>query len=905
MGALVAGRGSGDCAVRLRRAWDILRLRLRSLARPGRVERELEKELRFHLDRQVEENLGVGMPLADARRAALRKLGGVTQIQEECRDMRRTDMIENFARDLRYAIRSLGKNPGFTVVILLTLALSIGANSAIFSVIDGVLLRPLPYPDANRIVRVFFHSASYPHFPLNPFDFRDFRARSRSFESMAGFTRADLQLSGAGQPEHFTGFAVTAGFFRVLGLRPARGHEFGAGEELPGNQQQVLLSDRLWRKRFAADPNIVGRKITLDARPFTVAGVMPPGTEHPGNEYNGVAHGETVDIWWPFAFRGDPTQRGSHFLEVIGRLKKGVAPHAAQAEMNALIAQLAREHPNYLEGWQALVIPLYQEIVGPSQRLLLVLLGAVGLVLLIACANAANLLLARASARQREIAVRTALGAGRARLIRQMLTESLLIAFLGGGLGVVIALAGVRLLVSLLPPDFPRASAIHVNAAVFGFTFLVALATGILFGLAPALQAARTDVQDNLRAGGRGSGSHRGHLRLRSALVVGEIGLACLLLIGAGLMLRSFVNLLRADPGFRPEHLLTARVLLPDATYKADKAPRFWGRLTGRLDSVAGIRAAGVGTDLPWTGYDDNVSGFTVEGKKPAANEEFHARYHVASPGYFRAMGIPLARGRFFTAGDTTKAPLAIIVNRSMAQRYWPNQDALGRRITFDDHPKEKDWMTIVGIVADVKDKPDSPTAQMALWWPVDQTPVSVNAMAIAVRGSSDPALLANDLRQAVHQLDPNLAVAAIRSMDDIADANISTPRFALFLVALFAGLALTLAAIGIYGVISYAVSQRRHEFGLRMALGAQPGDVRRLVLRQGVKLAVAGVALGLIAALALGRVLWSLLYEVRPADPVTFVSVSAVAIAVAILACYIPARRATNVDPANALRSE
>ncbi|MGA2738766.1 MAG: ABC transporter permease [Bryobacteraceae bacterium] len=891
--------------MKLRRGWDIFRMRLRSVTRRNRVEEDLDKELRFHLDQQLSENLAAGMPPAEAHRAALRKLGGVTQIQEECRDMRRTDYIENLSRDLRYALRSLRKSPAFTAVILLTLALSIGANSAIFSVIDGVLLRPLPYPDADRIVRVFFHSASYPRFPLNPFDFRDFRARNRSFESLAGFTRADLQLSGTGQPERFTGFAVTAGFFHTLGLHPARGHEFTANNEVPGNQMQAILSDRLWRNRFAADPNILGRKITLDSQPFTVVAVMPPGTEHPGNEYNGVAHGETVDVWWPFAFRGDAAHRGSHYLEAIGRLKPGVTSRQAQAEMGALIAQLAREHPGALDGWQALVIPLYQEIVGPSQRLLLVLLGAVGLVLLIACANAANLLLARASARRREIAVRTALGAGRARLVRQMLTESLLIALLGGVCAVGIAVAGVRALVALLPAGFPRADTIHVNAAVFGFTLLVALATGVLFGLAPALQAARSDVQDALRAGGRGASSSRGHRRLRSVLVVGEVGLACLLLTGAGLMLRSFVNLLRADPGFRAEHLLTASLSLPDAAYKPLETLRFWGRLTASLDSVAGVRAAGVGTDLPWTGYDDNISGLTIEGRKPAANEEVHARYHVASPGYFRAVGIPLVRGRFFTAGDDMKAPLALIVNRSMARHYWPHQDALGKRLTFEDHPQEKDWMSIVGIVGDVKDKPDSPAAEMALWWAIDQTPVSVNTMAVALRGSTDPALLANDLRQAVHRLDPNLAVANIRPMDDIADANVSTPRFALFLVALFAGLALALAAIGIYGVISYAVSQRTREFGLRMALGAQAGDVRRLVLRQGVNLALLGVALGLVGALALGRVLWSLLYQVRPADPATFVSVAALAIAVAALACYLPARRATAVDPANALRSE
>ncbi|HVN02966.1 MAG TPA: ABC transporter permease [Bryobacteraceae bacterium] len=888
-----------------RRYLDVARMRLRTLMQQGRVDQELDRELRFHLEQQTEENLAAGMPRAQARLEAQRRLGGVAQIEEECRDMRRTNYIESFWRDLQYALRTLRKSPGFTIVILLTLALSIGANSAIFSVIDGVLLRPLPYPGANRIVRVFFHSASFPKFPLNPFDFRDFRARLGSFDSMAGFTRGDLQLSGAGRPEQFTGFRITSGYFQVLGLSPARGREFNANDEIPGNGQSVIVSDRMWRTRFASDPNILGRKVTLDAQPFTIVGVVPPGTEHPGNAYHSVANGETVDLWWPFTFAGDPNQRGSHYLEVIARMKPGVSTAQAQAEMNAVIAQMRHAHPGALEGWQARVVTLYQEIVGPSERLLLVLLGAVGLVVLIACANAANLLLARAMVRQREIAVRTALGAGRSRLVQQMLTESLLLALMGAACALAVAVAGTRMLVAMLPAGFPRASAIHVNATVFGFTLLIALATGFLFGLAPALQAAHADVQDALRAGGRGAGSHRAHLRLRNALVVGEVSLACLLLIGAGLMLRSFVKLLRTDPGFRPQHLLTATVSLPDKTYKPAEAPRFWDRLSASLGSTAGIRAAGIGTDLPWTGYDDNIGGFLIEGKKPPTGQEFHGRYHVASPDYFRTVGIPLMRGRFFTAADGMKAPPVMIINQSMARRYWPGEDPVGRRIAFDDHPKESDWMTVVGVVGDVKDRPTSPEAENAFWWAMDQTPVFVNQMCVAVRGSSDAALLANDLREAVRQLDPTLAVANIQPMDDIADANVSTPRFALFLVALFAGLALTLAAIGIYGVISYAVSQRTREFGLRMALGAQSGDVLRLVLRQGAKLALLGVALGLGGALALSRLLGSLLYEVHATDPVTFAAVAAGATAVAALACYLPARRATAVDPAHALRSD
>jgi predicted permease len=883
---------------------DVVRMRLRSLARRGRVDDELERELRFHVEQEAEEYRARGMSPEAARCAALRRIGGVAQVQEECREMRRVQYVENFMQDLRYALRSLGKSPGFTAIIVLTLALSIGANSAIFSVIEGVLLRPLPYREPERIVRVFTRNASFPKFPVNHWDLKDFRSTARSFESIALYSRADLQLSGVGEPVRLSGFRVSAGFFHVLGLQPARGREFGENDELPGNGRQVILSDRVWRGAFSGAPDIVGRKVMLDAVPYTVAGVMPPGTDHPGTAYNPVAHGQTVDLWIPFTFQGNATRRGSHFTEVVGRLRHGVSPAHAESELNALMVDLGNKY-NAEKGWTTWVVPLYEEVVGASERLLLVLLGAVGLVLLIACVNAANLLLARATARQREIAVRTALGAGRWRLVRQMLTESLLIALAGGAAGAALAVGGTKVLVTMLPAGFPRAHSIELNGTVFAFTFAVALATGLLFGLVPALQAARFDVQAGLREGGRGSTGSGRQARLRSVLVAGEIALASVLLIGAGLMLRSFVNLLRTDPGFRPEHVLTARVSLPGESYRDLPAVmRFYQRTLEELRSIAGVEAAGLGTDLPWTGYDDNMGGWRYEGRPQEPNDSSHARYHVASADYFRSLGIPLLRGRTFNDGDTDAAPRVMIVNQAMARKYWPNEDALGKRLDFG-FSETPTWTTIVGIVGDVKDRPESPSAEPAFWWPVTQLPMRFSGMAMVVRASSDPTPLARNVREAVRRLDPNLAVADVRVMEQVAGDSYSTPRFALFLVALFAGLALALAATGVYGVVSYAVGQRMHEFGMRMALGAGRWDVIRLVLGHGVRLAAIGVALGLVGGAVLAQLLGSLLYEVKRVDVVTYAAVALVGITVSVLACYVPARRATSADPMQALRSE
>jgi predicted permease len=672
---------------------------------------------------------------------------------------------------------------------------------------------------------------------------------------------------------------------------------------LPANELSVILSDRLWRAQFGAAPDILGRKITLNDQPYTVVGVMPPGTEHPGNAYNPLVYGDDVDMWWPFSYKGDPTRRGSHFVEGYGRLKDGVTAEQAQEELNAIMAQLGKEYSNDAR-WRVMVNPLTREVVGgASQRMLWVLLGAVGMVLLIACANAANLLLARAAARQRELAVRLALGAQRSRLMRQLLTESLLIAFLGGALGLALAVGGVKALVSLMPADFPRAHEIHVSAPVFLFTFLISAATGILFGLIPAMQASRTDPRQGLHEGGRNATGSGRLSRLRNALVISEVSLACLLLIGAGLMLRSLLNLLHLDPGFKQEHVLTATLSLPYVQYNTDgKQARFFEQLTANLSATPGVESVGVGSDLPWTGYDDNTS-MTIEGKQPAPNEEFHARYHVASPDYFRALGVSLLSGRFFTDADRKDAPSVVLINRAMAEKYWPHENAVGKRITFDDHPKEKDWLTVVGVVADVKDKPNSANAEPAFWWSSLQVPFT--NMSLVVRSGSDPQLLTDAVRDAVKRLDPSLAVAKVQLMDEIVQGSVATPRFAFVLVGLFAGLAIVLAAIGTYGVIAYSVSQRTAEFGLRVAMGAQRVDVLRLVLMQAARLVLTGTMLGIVLGLTLGRVLKSLIYEVNPADPLTFTAVGPLVIAVAVLACYVPARKATQADPMTALRAE
>ena len=806
-------------------------------------------------------------------------------------------------QDLRYGARMLLRQPGFTLVAVLTLALGIGATTAIFSVVNGVLLKPLPYAEPGRLVRVFERSRTQPKFPMSPGNFLDYRARSGVFDGLALYVRDDLELSARGRPERLSAMSISSGFLGVLGFRPALGRDFRREEELPGRDRVVVLSDRLWQRSFGADPQVIGQSVTLSGNPYTIIGVMPPGVQHVGGDYRSLPHGESVDLWRPLTLEPGKAVRFAHYLNAVGRLKAGVTREAAEAELNVIAARLGEEFPNSNKGWEIRVSTLHEEIVGGARRALLLLLGAVGCVLLISCVNVASLSLARAAARERETGVRAALGAGRWRLMRLTLAESLLLALGGGAGGWLLALWAVDLLVTIGPSQLPRLHAVGVDARMLLFTLGVTVLTALIFGLAPAWQNSKANLNEVLKESGRGASGSRRQRRLRGALVVAEVALAVVLLVGAGLLLRSFLRLQQADPGFRPEGVLTMSLALPQARYpKGPERVTFYERLIARVAGLPGVRAAGATSDLPWTGYDENLS-FNIEGRTFPPNEGPGVRYHHATPDYFRAVGVPLLAGRFFGVADQRDSPPVILINGSAARRYWPDGDAVGSRITFSNQPKDGDWMTVVGVVGDVKDYPHAAEAEPALYWPHAQQPQ--RGMILAVRSDADAGGLGEAVRREVAALDPELAVAEVRALEEIAVAAVAGQRFTLLLTGLFAGAALLLAAVGIYGVMAYAVTQRTHEIGVRMAVGAQTRNVLGLVIGQGMRMALAGLGLGLIAAFGMTRVMVALLYEVSATDPTTFAGIALLLMIVALVASYVPARRAANVDPVVALRNE
>ncbi|CAN5347645.1 ABC transporter permease [soil metagenome] len=810
-------------------------------------------------------------------------------------------------QDIKYGVRMLRKNPGFTLIAIVALALGIGANASIFSVVNAVLLRPLPFAEAEQLVMVWERRPQQNREagPVAPADFLDWQKQNQSFAAMAAYSARAFNLTGGGaEPEQLIGQLVTNEFFRVLGARAALGRTLLPEVDLPGGNRVAVISHGLWQRRFGGDAGVVGRTLTLDNEIFTVAGVMPPDFNYPDRETELWASPQRTvpDVILP----GNPdpaTLRSLHYLNVIARLKPDVTRTAAHAEMEAIAGRLEQQYPDANTGHTARVVGLHEQLVGDVRPVLIVLLSAVGFVLLIACANVANLLLARGAGREREMSIRTALGAGRLRLIRQLLIESVLLAVTGGALGLLLALWGTDALVAISPESFPRLQEINLDARVIGFTFLTSLLTGVIFGLVPALQVSKLDLSSALKDGGRGSAEGFGRRRLRGALIVAEVALTMVLLVGAGLMIRSFDRLLRVDPGFKADHLLTMEVSLPQAKYNEseEQTANFFREIIGRISGLPGVQSAGATWILPLSGQGAG-SGFEIEGRDPATvSERLNSAFSSVSPNYFHTMSIPIVKGREFGDRDTATAPGVSLVNETFARRYFPNEDPLGKRIKR--RGDDNDWTTIVGVVGDVRQLGLDAEPRAEMFFSYQQSPVPF--MNIVIRTATDPATLAAAVRQEVWAVNPNQPVANVSTMNELLANSAARTRFNTLLLSLFALTALTLASVGIFGVMSYTVTQRTREIGVRMALGAQRSDVLRLVIRQGMILAGLGIVIGLAAALALTRLMTSLLYGVSATDPATFTGIALLLAGVALVACYIPARRATKVDPMVALRYE
>jgi putative ABC transport system permease protein len=805
--------------------------------------------------------------------------------------------MERFYQDLRYAVRRLFKSPGFTSVAVLTLALGIGANSAIFSVVNGVLLRPLPYPEPQRLVGVYHTSEGMRAVMSGP-NYSDIARLATSFENAAAYNTSRMILTGQGEAARLQTAEVSASLFNVLRVRPQIGRVFNADENTPGRTNVVILAHGLWEQRFGSDPAVIGRRIMLDGAPREVIGVMPRGFSYPADR----------QAWLPLEYDENfvSKQRGAWYLGVVARLKPGIRPEQSAAEVETLGRNLAREYPDANGEIGMTTMPLLEAMVGDIRRSVLILLGAVGFVLLIACTNVANLLLARAAARQSELAVRIALGAGRGRLVRQLLTESVVLSLIGAAFGLILAVWGVELLVGLEPEGIPRLGNVRVDGTVILFTAATAVITGVLFGLVPAFTATR-GVSESLKESGRGAVTGRGGARVRGALVIAELALAVMLLAGAGLLIRSFAKLQAVDPGFRSDRALTFELTLPDGRYKDDE-PRiaFFDQLLPRLRALPGVQNASAVLGLPLSGLDLIIS-FEVAGRPPVPPSQQPAmQVRVATPGYFDAIGIPLKRGRGFTDADRAGTPRVVLITEAAARQYFPGEDPIGKtiRLGWGRGPgKPRAGGEVVGIVGDIKDAALNEPNPPQIYMPLRQWPVSF--MTVVVTTSVPPASMAEAVRAQVAAIDPNLPLSNVATLDAVVAKSISQQRFYLMLLTIFAAVALVLAAIGIFGVLSYAVAQRTREIGIRMALGAQERTVITLIVRQALILVVSGVALGTVAALYLSETMTRMLFSVKPTDPATFASVAGVLIAVALFASYVPARRATRVDPIVALRAE
>jgi putative ABC transport system permease protein len=897
-----------------------IRRRLANLKLEPMREAEIVEELSQHLEDRYAELLSGGAKPESAHRAALAGLSDSATLQRDLLRAegqvyqepiilgtnRRKNMITGLWQDICYALRMLRKNPGFTVVAALTLALGIGANTAIFSVVNAVLLRPLPFPEPERLVTVW---ERYPALNIEQNDpaaanYADWKAQSQSFDSLAMFTWVKgINLAGDGDPARVLSASVTANLFRTLRVEPMLGRVFTVEEETPGRDLVALLGYSLWKNRFGGDPAVVGKTVVLDDQTCVVIGVMPQGFVFPG----GTGINPAADLWRPLALSTrEWLDRSWHDYQVIGRLQAGVSLDQARVEMDILQTRIQTANPSTSAGTHCKLIELREQSVGGVRKALLVLFGAVGVVLLIGCANVANLLLARAAARQREFAIRAALGAGRWPIIRQLLVESTLLALIGAGLGSLLAAWGAPAIVAIagsqIAESAPGWNEIGVDLTVLGFTLLVAVATGIIFGLAPAFHASRPDATASLKDGGRGLTSGIRRNRLRSALVIAEVALANSLLICAGLLLQSFLKLQRVPPGFNPARVLTFELGLPNARFEEQIArASLVERLCERLQSLPGVEAAGATHKLPLSGEGTNL-GFEIEGQPPLKPGHFQtAEVTSVTPDYLKAMQIRLRAGRPFDTRDTRGGRPVCLVNEELARRYFANENPIGKRLV---RMLDANAWEIVGVYQDVRHHGLEERARPGILIPYLQRPVGFT-VSLALRTSGDPLSLASAASKAVREVDKDLPVTKLRTMESVVGASIAQPRFRSLLLGLFGGLAVALAAVGVYGVISYSVAQRTHEFGIRMALGAQTGAVLRLVAREGMLLVACGIGLGLAGALGLTRVMASMLFVVKPTDPVTFGAVAAVVGGLGLLACLIPARRATKVDPMEAMRHE
>jgi predicted permease len=812
--------------------------------------------------------------------------------------------MESFLQDCRYALRMLARSPGFTLIAVLALALGIGANSAIFSMVNAVILKPLPYEKPEQLVQLWmrFTNIGIPNDQnwVSAPEFVDLR-QNQSLSHLAAISSDSFNINISGTPERIDSAVVSTSFFPLLGVQAQLGRVFLPEEGQPGRQHVVLLGDGLWRRRFGADTAISGRKLVMNGQSYLIVGVLPRDFHLPLE----------AEVWTPLVFSSDdlsPNSRGNHGYQVIARIKPGLSLEQARADMDVVSQRIIEQHPDYPYrqfNFRVLTIPLLEQQIGDIKTALWVLMSAVGLMLLIACANVANLLLVRASSREREIAVRQALGVSRWRLIRQLLTESTILGLMAGVIGLFLGYWALRLLTTLAATSFPRVVEAHMDLRVLAFTLLVSLATGILFGLAPAFSS-RHVTHDALKEGGRGGTAGAGSQRLRSTLVVAEVALSLTLLVGAGLLIRSFLRLQEVDTGFRPDGVLTMRISLPEEKYaKVEQTRPFYRELLDRIRRLPGVDAVGGATGLPLggTGWSGTT---TVDSQAVQPRDTTpEADQRPVFPGYFEAMGIPLVRGRYFEQRDNEKSAPVAIIDETMAKTYWPKEDAIGKRIKQGGRQSTQPWRTIVGVVRHIRYRTLESPSRVEFYWPYDQTSFALGSMSLAIHTSSDPRSLAGVVQRQVQALDPDQPVYRIRTMGELMSESMARRRLSMFLLAIFAGVALALAAVGIYGIMSYSVAQRAHEVGIRMALGARSFDVVRMVIGQSLGLTLAGIFVGLLGSLALTNFLSSLLFDVKATDATTFLLVAAILSVVALVASFVPAYRATAVDPVNALRQE